>query len=463
MILMPVIVRELRAQSRQPFTYWLRVVAGAAVVAVFTLVIVRYEAMGTMWKAATGTRIQGANPFSGLGALLFGYLNATLFICSVLIAPLLTADCISREKREGTLGLLFLTKLSAVEIVTGKSFVHALRGITLFAAMLPLLAVPVLLGGVSAKDCLMALLIDSTVLVLGLSAGLLASAFTKDWVRAFVLAELLSITSVVIYIFSHGTAFHDLFAGTRIWSYHSSRSVVDAVAQWFRFHSNFASFHFNQAYIVMAGTWIGPTPQSNGIWSDVWSNVPAHMQREWFRLASRHLAGSLLLLYAAIAVAAWRVRRAWRQEPVVKPTSGVTHSFTRPRFAVQTLHRRLSRSLQRNPIGWLHQYSWHARLTKWGWCLAIVLLECAAAADLRTIEAVQPFAVMLLLSGLAFSAAGSFRRERETGALELLLVCPLSVNQIIGGRVRGVWKQFLPALLVVFLSMAVVHKAEFFG
>jgi ABC-type transport system involved in cytochrome c biogenesis permease component len=44
------------------------------------------------------------------------------------------------------------------------------------------------------------------------------------------------------------------------------------------------------------------------------------------------------------------------------------------------------------------------------------------------------------------SAAGSFRRERETGVLELLLVSPLGENQIISGRLRGLWGQFLPAV-----------------
>ena len=49
--------------------------------------------------------------------------------------------------------------------------------------------------------------------------------------------------------------------------------------------------------------------------------------------------------------------------------------------------------------------------------------------------------------GLAFTASGSFRQEKETGALELLLVTPLNERQVIGGRVRGIWSQFFPAAL----------------
>src|SRR5687767_7386406 len=170
MTLFPVIVRELRSQSRQPSTYWLRLVAAGAVFAVFALVLLRLEDRGNAGVA-----------LNAFGAQAFGYLNATIFLCTMVLAPLLTADSISRERREGTLGLLFLTKLSAGGIVAAKGFVHTFRGLGLFCAMLPILAVPILIGGVSASDCLMALLIDGTVLLLGLSAGLLASAYSRDW------------------------------------------------------------------------------------------------------------------------------------------------------------------------------------------------------------------------------------------------------------------------------------------
>jgi ABC-type Na+ efflux pump permease subunit len=55
---------------------------------------------------------------------------------------------------------------------------------------------------------------------------------------------------------------------------------------------------------------------------------------------------------------------------------------------------------------------------------------------------------LLLLLGLTFSATASFREELETGAFELLLVTPLRERQIIAGRVRGLWRQFLPAVMV---------------
>lgn len=134
--------------------------------------------------------------------------------------------------------------------------------------------------------------------------------------------------------------------------------------------------------------------------------------------------------------------------------------MTRPRFAVGHLRRRLSRSLDRNPIGWLQQYSWSGRITKWGWFTVILFAECIMLNNLDDFGKIQIWLVLLLLVGMAFSASASFRRERECGALELLLVCPLSVAQIIGGRLRGIWMQFLPTSALLGLCLFVSADIE---
>ncbi|MBI3876223.1 MAG: hypothetical protein HY300_09770 [Verrucomicrobia bacterium] len=66
-------------------------------------------------------------------------------------------------------------------------------------------------------------------------------------------------------------------------------------------------------------------------------------------------------------------------------------------------------------------------------------------------EAQQWLATMLMIC-MAFSAAGSFRLEKENGVLELLLCTPMSPSQIIWGRVRALWKQFLPAWLMLLIA-----------
>ena len=114
----PVMHRELRAEARHAFNYWLRVLGASVLLAVFAVMML-------------DPRDHGPE----LGAKLFGNLNTALFVAIWVLAPLLTADCISRERREGTLGLLFLTPLTSRGIVIGKGLIHTLRATTMvFAA-----------------------------------------------------------------------------------------------------------------------------------------------------------------------------------------------------------------------------------------------------------------------------------------------------------------------------------------
>ena len=106
----PVVQRELREGARRPVNHRLR-----------------------FWSVAAGTLLLWINvstserPAAQMGGWLFASLHTMLLGLILLIVPGLTADCIAREKREGTLGLLFLTPLSAVGIVAGKALAQGLR------------------------------------------------------------------------------------------------------------------------------------------------------------------------------------------------------------------------------------------------------------------------------------------------------------------------------------------------
>jgi hypothetical protein len=111
--LFPVLERELRSQARQGATFWSRLLAGGLLIAMFGL--------------GTGLGNQAVGP--SLGRDLFLALNGVAYYILWLGVPMLAADSISREKREGTLGLLFLTPLSATDLVAGKGLILGLRGL----------------------------------------------------------------------------------------------------------------------------------------------------------------------------------------------------------------------------------------------------------------------------------------------------------------------------------------------
>ena len=128
MTVLPVIARELRAAARRTSTYGLRINGVAALLAVCAWITLSRSAQ---WND---------------GGAVFAYLHATLFLATWVLVPFLTADCISRERREGTLPLLFLTPLKAGDIVLAKALAHGLTAFTLWLAVLPVLTMPFVAG-----------------------------------------------------------------------------------------------------------------------------------------------------------------------------------------------------------------------------------------------------------------------------------------------------------------------------
>ena len=136
---LPLVRRELRAESRRPINYGLRVLTAAVVVVVFA-----------GFTATTQLAV------SRLGAALFAVLRQSLLLAMWVIVPMMTADCISREKREGTLGLLFLTPMTVLDVMMGKAATHVLRAATLLVASVPVLVLPFVLGGVVWQQVVLA-------------------------------------------------------------------------------------------------------------------------------------------------------------------------------------------------------------------------------------------------------------------------------------------------------------------
>src|SRR5947209_10079973 len=84
--------------------------------------------------------------------ILFRILTGASVLYCLLSGVRSTADCLSEEKREGTLGLLFLTDLKGYDIVLGKLMATSLSGIYGVLAIVPVLAVPLLMGGITLGE-----------------------------------------------------------------------------------------------------------------------------------------------------------------------------------------------------------------------------------------------------------------------------------------------------------------------
>ncbi len=147
------------------------------------------------------------------------------------------------------------------------------------------------------------------------------------------------------------------------------------------------------------------------------------------------------------------LRDTWDQDSAAPEQPKWVAAFSDSEFWRTVFHWDCSRTLDRNPMAWLQEYSWTARLTKWGWFIAILFVEFFAIIGF---PGCQPQLTTALALGVAFSATGSFRRERQSGLLEILLVTPISSRQLIAGRLWGIFSHFLPALL----ALAVCWNAD---
>jgi len=199
MSVLPVIVRELRSQARQPLTHWLRIIGGLSVVAA---ILAALWSIGAIKPQAQ--RIALPNLVQTFGTTLFGKMNLFIFLAIWLFVPLATADAVSRERREGTLPLLYLTELHSFGIVVGKAFVHMLRSVSLFLTMIPWLLLPLVFGGVSVSDVLMAMMLDASSVLLAQSAGLLASTIPRDWLKSAILALSFALVLLLMMLNLHG-------------------------------------------------------------------------------------------------------------------------------------------------------------------------------------------------------------------------------------------------------------------
>jgi len=418
----PLILRELRAGSRRWTSYWLRLLSATTVIIAVLL-----------WFDA------GAAP-ARAGSELFAWIHRMVLVSIWILVPLMACDCLSQEKREGTLGLLFLTHLKPRDIVAAKVCAHGLRAVALWISAVPIIGLPLLMGGLTGREIVLSCCICAASICFALAAGIAASVMSRRINGAVMLSLLFSFVGMGLFAWiavfiSFGVA---VAAGVPLWRNYAAVNLIEQFARAIAFLLDAQSM------------WRASFPVGLSAWSPVFLYLPA----------------AFIVLFLTIVAAAAVLRGTWQDRPRSKRQQEVDRIFFTPVFWASIFKRWMRWVLNRNPIGWLEQRTWTGRIASMVW-FAIMISFSSVVLTYPTFYYGDGLVMLnglmgLLLASIAYVAAGSFRRERETGALELILVTPLDEKQIIFGRLNGLWLQFLPAALlwgaVECYSFWLIHK-----
>jgi len=409
MIFLPIVGRELRVAARRKGTYWTRFVAVFGVLLVWLLLMAE---SGSLAVAQLSRNL----------FLVFGILS--LAFC-LLAGIFLTADCLSEEKREGTLGLLFLTDLRGYDVVLGKLAATSVLSAFAVLAILPVLGLPLLMGGVTFGEFCRLVLALLVTLLLSLSIGIFISSLTRE-ARQAMAATFFSLF---------------LLAGilpTVYWlRVILTRSVVASGLM-------FASpIHvFTAAFAPNYGT----------------RNGPAQFWLSWIFIFC--LALTCLLLAVAI------LPHTWQEKPPGNRRENNARARV-PDSRDQTGNSQpvRARLLEINPFLWAAQRDPLSQKPAWSAAVLLFLLWI----PLLVVSVAKPNAHQAFLACLfmayalhqivktmaAVEATRRLNEERRIGALELLLVTPLPERDILKGIAMSFRSKFAPLRgLVVFTNLA---------
>lgn len=403
MTALPLAERELRAASSRASTHWTRVGLGFIGVAAAGLML--YTA-GQVGPAFPGRMI--ARSWSSL-----------LFLALLVRSVKLTADCISCERREGTLGLLFLTGLKARGIVGAKLIVPAVQSFSVVLAWFPALFISVLLGGIQLVEFLRLGLALAITVLLGLSIGVAISAFGRE---------------------RRKTESTSGFVAALVWF---APTLTAALLQGAPASLRaFPAALFTPSYLH-AASWSG-------------GSGPAHF---WLAVLCNLIIVGMFLAAAAVklngswqddvfgARPSWRAR--WREKRGARAGSS-----TRP----DALHRQ---ELNVNAFAWLVLRERLPDLRKWSVLAVGAAVSGLCAWFLRNqggfgelwLYLALPIGSVLIRVLIVDEASRVLINQRSTGALEMLLATPLTPRDVIQGQWRSLTRRFaIPSGLFLGLS-----------
>lgn len=437
MNVLPVFGRELRGAARRRSTYMSRTVMGLA--------------GGGLGLGFLYNGLSGSTGAAEAGRMFFQWLSLMAFGFVLVDGVLVTCDSISRERREGTLNLLLLAPLTALDIVLAKCLTRTFELFYCLLAVVPMWAIAFILGGVSMGDFASMILAVMNALFFSAALGMFMSVTFKREVTLF----LVSIIAALVW----GALLPLAGAFYMDYCHDANMPVLCSV--------------LGPCGPIMAVLWPSVAQAPNAI-NVYWvGTVVVHLEA-WallglasFMLSQQTCEDALvngrysvwfkpIYLFRARKKAQMRMTDWWEINPVYRLTG-----LLRDRQSSQTrryclLAALFVLALMAYPRGWLVPDDGGGSGVPSSWFeppvfpLAILALH------------------LLLRISVASEACTILANERREGTLEMLLVSPLSEAQILRGYMVGLKRRYIIPFLIVqglqwlMMAFAIFHL-ELYG
>ncbi len=390
----------------------------------------------TAWLATQGwARSATLGETARFGPLIFQLLTLVELALFLFFAALSAASAIAQEKDRRTFILLLMTDMRDYEIVLGKLLGSLLPIALLLSASVPILMMLLLLGGIALHQVLQAVLIvGATTLAAGSLGGLIAL-----WRDRTFQSLALTVLFLVLYLC--------VVRGLTVLPSVAPAVAASDVLPWQQRLDPFRALESVQA----------PTPDAAGA-----GLAPAY-------------AYTLVMLVISLALNAWGLvkLRVWNPsgEPIMqreKPEEEEEVEDLKARAAAHAAPG-IARRVGPNPILWreivTRAYGRRPLMVKAAYFVVLAFIAYYALAPVVARsegERLPPFAAafgmvpvaVLSLLLVAAQAATAITSERDTGALDLLLVTDLTPQEFIFGKLGGIaynTKEYLipPLILAV--------------
>lgn len=475
----PIIAREILTAPR-PLRFY---VARASYVGLLFIL------MWTAWQSLVGlTDVTEIGIVAYFGHMLFRLFVLFQLTLMLFFAPLSAATAVAHEKDRRTFLLLLMTDLRDVEIILGKLAASLVQILTLLATATPVFFLCLLLGGVSPGQVLDVIGVTAAAGLAGGALGLLV-ALGRDRTFQSLALTVLTLVLLLAGVEVVGFALPNLATlgvpiAQALNPFRAVATVIDPTSA-----TASAGLRSGVVFMLAASIFSAAVLAFGTVMLRVW-NPGRNEPREQREEKEAQVAEALIEVEepaGAVAVGASRtdslasVGGVATLEAAPATASADEPGATTGLHVPRRTHRRITRgpgAYRRpwtNPILWrelkTRAYGTKPLIIKGAYVLAFALgvAYVHTAPDAAAMGSRQSWVLILLgiLSLILINAQGvtALTSERDTGALDLLLVTELSPKQFIYGKLYGVLYNtkemiVLPILLTAWFAAIGLMSAE---